>query len=88
MKEVRTRMYNTILFIPHNFYPSTNSQGYGFGVVRMEPYTLYHILFRVDALMFSESLTTNNHLWCLLFVWFEVLHPSQQLWSCRDSQFT
>ena len=22
------------------------------------------------------------------FVWFEVLGPSQQLWSCRDNQFT
>ena len=24
----------------------------------------------------------------VLFVWFEVLCPSQQLWSCQNSQFT
>ena len=23
-----------------------------------------------------------------LFVWFDALHPSQQLWSCLDGQFT
>ena len=24
----------------------------------------------------------------LSFFWFDSLHPSQQLWSCRDGQFT
>ena len=24
----------------------------------------------------------------IVIVWFEVLRPSQQLWSCQDSQFT
>ena len=23
----------------------------------------------------------------VLFVWFDALHPSQQLWSCRDGLF-
>ena len=26
-----------------------------------------------------------NCVFCL-FVWFDALHPSQQLWSCRDGQ--
>ena len=32
-----------------------------------------------------------RHAFCLfvcLFVWCDALRPSQQLWSCRDGQFT
>ena len=38
----------------------------------------------------AGTLTSENYwlLFICLFVWFDVLHPSQQLWSYLDSQFT
>ena len=39
---------------------------------------------RVDSL----AQWLEHWTWVNLFVWFEVLGPSQQLWSCRDGQFT
>ena len=34
----------------------------------------------------AVSHVTDCAMW--LCVWFEALHPSQQLWSCRNGQFT
>ena len=41
--------------------------------------SLEHLAYNVDIMIleFVEGL-----------VWFDVLRPSQQLWSCRDGQFT
>ena len=48
------------------------------------------ISVQVAVLCSSAGLSHIKHPHCLLdvlFVWFKVLHLSQQLWSCKDSQF-
>ena len=35
---------------------------------------------------FADSKTFSNFI--ALLVWFDSLHHIQQLWSCRDGQFT
>ena len=40
------------------------------------------------SLIWVQTVCKGYQQMVCLFVCFEVLHPSQQLWSCRDCQFT
>ena len=46
-------------------------------------------MYRLNNNKNAVKLVTNILVWNIWFyVWFGSLRPSQQLWSCRDGQFT
>ena len=42
----------------------------------------------INSLQIIFHHESKHYLFVCLFVWFDSLHPSQQLWSCQDDQFT
>ena len=44
--------------------------------------------FRLKQLSIASVLSVSRQQPTLVLVWFVSLHPSQQLWSCRDGQST